>query len=61
MSKLKIDSKKCPQDHPCPLLGICPVGAISQVGYDLPRLDEEKCVSCGGCVVSCPYGAVSFD
>ncbi len=61
MNKIKLDLSKCPQDHICPLIGVCPVDAISQDGFSAPKIDEEKCVSCGGCVVSCPYGAVSFE
>lgn len=61
MSRIIIDSTKCPQDHPCPLVRVCPARAISQDGFSAPKIDDEKCVSCGRCVASCPYGAVSFE
>lgn len=61
MNKIKTDKTRCPQNHPCPLTGICPVGAISQDGFSAPEIDHEKCVSCGRCVNSCPYQALSFE
>ena len=61
MSTVKVDSSKCPQDHTCPLIRICPVGAISQDGFSAPQIDHEKCISCGRCVMSCPYQTLSFE
>jgi Fe-S-cluster-containing hydrogenase component 2 len=49
---------RCPQNHPCPLVAQCPVGAISQTGFRAPVIDAEKCIECGVCAVSCGYGAV---
>ena len=49
---------RCPQNHPCPLVRACPAGAISQEGFAAPVIDEEKCVECGLCAVSCGYRAV---
>lgn len=49
---------RCPQDHPCPLVRLCPSGAISQVRFAAPVIDTEKCIECGACLVSCGYGAV---
>jgi ferredoxin len=49
---------RCPQNHPCPLVRVCPAGAISQRGSAAPVIDVEKCVECGLCVVSCGYRAV---
>ena len=28
--KLKILKEKCPQNHKCPAVSVCPVGALSQ-------------------------------
>gem|GEM_PF-822884 len=50
--------EKCPQDHPCPLVKVCPVGAISQLGFAAPVIDEEKCIQCGACLTQCGKGAV---
>jgi len=55
---LKINPKACPQNHRCPMLRVCPVGAISQEGYGLPIIDEEKCLECGKCASFCPMHAV---
>jgi ferredoxin len=56
---MKIDPKKCPQNHPCPAIKVCPVEAISQKGFGLPIIDEEKCINCGECINFCPMGAFS--
>jgi Fe-S-cluster-containing hydrogenase component 2 len=61
MSSIKVDGAKCPQDHPCPLVGICPAGAITQQGFSAPEIEQEKCISCGMCVASCPYQVTSFE
>lgn len=53
-----ISALACPQNHRCPLTFMCPVGAISQNGFGLPVIDENKCIECGKCVRMCPTGAV---
>ena len=55
---LTIDAARCPQNHRCPLLAICPVGAITQQGYGLPVIVTEKCIECGKCVKFCGMRAV---
>ncbi|MDR2120977.1 MAG: 4Fe-4S binding protein [Tannerella sp.] len=55
---LVISKKLCPQNHPCPLLRVCPAGAITQTGYALPQIDPEKCIECGKCVKHCGMRAV---
>jgi Fe-S-cluster-containing hydrogenase component 2 len=35
------------------MLPACPVGAIAQDGYGLPRIDPERCVECGKCMKIC--------
>lgn len=52
-----VDPKKCPQDHRCPILPRCRVGAISQKETGLPTVDPEKCIDCGVCITGCPLGA----
>ena len=42
--------------HPC--AEVCPKHAISMVNGQ-SYIDQEKCVSCGMCMVSCPFGAIS--
>lgn len=55
---LCIDKNKCPQNHRCPLLKVCPEDAITQQGFGLPTIDEDKCVECGECVRYCGMNAV---
>lgn len=55
---LTIDKNRCPQNHKCPMLRVCPVEAITQDGYGLPKIDPEKCIECGKCTKYCPMGAV---
>jgi len=55
---LTINPSACPQNHRCPIIRICPAGAISQNGYGLPVIDESKCTECGKCTMYCPTHAV---
>jgi len=55
---LSIDKNRCPQNHQCPLLRVCPVGAISQDGHNLPVINAEKCIECGKCTKYCGMQAV---
>jgi ferredoxin len=55
---LTVNPHACPQNHRCPMIQYCPVDAISQKGYGLPVIDEEKCIHCGKCAKICPMGAV---
>ena len=54
---MKVNPKKCPQNHPCPAIRVCPTKAISQQGYGLPQVDDNKCTNCGKCVSFCPMNA----
>lgn len=53
-----VNKSRCPQNHPCPSVMVCPVGALHQNGYDAPTIDESKCTSCGKCGRFCPMGAL---
>ncbi|UOO38509.1 4Fe-4S binding protein [Oscillospiraceae bacterium CM] len=57
---LTINKKRCPQNHPCPSVRVCPVGALHQKGFDAPIVDEKSCISCGKCVKFCPMRAIAF-
>lgn len=46
---LKVIKEKCPQNHKCPAINVCPVGALSQNGFDAPVVDHNKCIKCGKC------------
>lgn len=57
---LTVNKNRCPQNHPCPSVNVCPVGALSQKGFDAPAVDPDKCIKCGKCVKFCPMRALSF-
>lgn len=40
------------------MIPFCPVGAISQDGFGLPVINDEKCIECGKCARICGMGAV---
>lgn len=58
---LVVNKQRCPQDHLCPAIKVCPVGAISQQGFNAPDIDMDKCIKCGKCVQFCPMRALSLD
>ena len=37
----------------------CGIGAIGTDEYGRAKIDADKCVSCGQCMVSCPFGAIA--
>ena len=47
--KLKIIIENCPQNHKCPAVNVCPVGALSQKDFEAPIIDYDKCIGCGKC------------
>ncbi|MFA7253099.1 MAG: 4Fe-4S binding protein [Patescibacteria group bacterium] len=53
-----VDNNRCPQNHPCPAIKVCPVQALSQTGYGAPEVDSDKCLDCGKCSNFCPMGAL---
>lgn len=62
MSKtLRVIAEKCPQDHPCPSVRVCPVGALRQEGHQAPTVDQEKCIRCGKCANFCPKKALVLE
>ena len=56
---ISVDLKRCPQNHPCPALKVCPAGALSQKDFNAPIVDAVKCIDCKRCVRFCPMGAFS--
>ena len=48
----------CPQNHPCPAVRVCQVGAMTQQGFASPEIDMLKCTKCGKCIDFCPMGAI---
>ena len=55
---IQVVESRCPQNHPCPSVRICPFGALSQKGFSAPQVNEEACTKCGKCVSFCPMGAL---
>jgi ferredoxin len=56
--RIIVNAQKCPQDHRCPSMAVCPKGAITQKDiHSLPVVDETKCITCGKCIRFCPKGA----
>jgi len=55
---LTVNPNRCPQNHYCPMIRVCPTDAISQNSSGLPIIDEEKCIECGKCVNYCAMRAV---
>jgi len=53
-----VSGRLCPQNHRCPVLRICPQGAILQDGNGLPVIDKSKCTECGKCAKYCPTRAI---
>lgn len=51
---ITVHEQSCPQNHPCPVVKRCPVGALSQVGFGAPQVDPAKCTGCGLCARACP-------
>jgi len=44
----------CPQNHACPAVRRCPVGAIVQSDIrSAPRIDQDLCTECGACSGIC--------
>ncbi len=54
---VRVLTDRCPQNHPCPALAVCPVGALTQQGMAAPTVDLDQCTGCGKCVRYCPMGA----
>lgn len=62
MQKLLILKKEnCPQNHKCPAIKVCPVGALSQVSFNAPIIDYDKCIKCGKCSNFCPKKALILE
>ncbi len=58
---LVVKQDKCPQNHSCPSVKVCPVNALSQNGYNAPAVDMDKCIKCAKCVKFCPKKALVLE
>lgn len=59
--RLRVIVENCPQNHRCPSVKICPVGALTQKGQNAPVVDEETCIKCGKCANFCPKKALVLE
>lgn len=59
--ELVIKTSRCPQNHPCPSVRVCPVGALSQKGNAAPVVNMDQCIKCGKCVKFCPMRALVLE
>lgn len=57
---LEVIKERCPQNHPCPAVRVCPVNALAQESFNAPTVDQDKCIDCGKCVRFCPTGALAL-
>ncbi|MEG1700005.1 MAG: 4Fe-4S binding protein, partial [Alistipes sp.] len=53
-----LDKSRCPHNHVCPLIKVCPVGAISQDADGYPVVDYDLCIECEKCTHACPMKAM---
>ncbi|MFA5576166.1 MAG: 4Fe-4S binding protein [Tissierellaceae bacterium] len=60
MEKVRTNTERCKQCSLC--LPVCPKEAISfgeeinAGGYRYTIVDQDKCISCGMCYITCPDG-----
>ena len=56
---MKIIDYLCPQNHLCPVISMCPKGAIKQQSpFQAPSIDNGKCTKCEACTYYCAFGAI---
>ena len=58
---LNVIKSRCPQNHKCPAVKVCPVGALSQEEFNAPTVNYEKCIKCGKCSSFCPMKALMLE
>lgn len=61
MKKLKVIVERCPQNHKCPAVKVCPVNALSQTDFNAPTVDYDKCIKCGKGSNFCPKKALVLE
>lgn len=53
-----IHPERCPQDHACPAVRVCPAGALTQKKQEAPTVHKDICIGCGRCAMTCPKKAL---
>lgn len=56
-----VDDEFCTKDKVCPAVAACPVGALSQEGFNPPKVDGVLCTRCCICVDICETGALDIE
>lgn len=59
--RLNIHIENCPQNHHCPAVKVCPVGALTQEAFNAPSINYAKCITCGKCSNFCPKKALYIE
>ncbi len=54
----QVNIRRCPGNHTCPSIRVCPTNALKQDGIKAPYVDKDLCTDCGVCVAFCPMGAI---
>ncbi|MDD4700026.1 MAG: 4Fe-4S ferredoxin [Oscillospiraceae bacterium] len=58
---LVMKTSRCPQNHSCPAIWSCLVGALKQNGFDAPTVEKDTCIKRGKCVKVCPMRALVLE
>lgn len=58
---LKIIKERCPHNHKCRAVKICPVGALSQNINEVPKVNSDICIKCGKCSKLCSKKALIIE
>jgi ferredoxin len=52
---IRVIKERCPEDHVCPMIRLCPKKAITQEGFKAPKVNHDECIECVVCVNNCPH------
>lgn len=52
--KIKIVKERCPHNHKCRVIALCPMDALSQKEKEVPKINYKKCIKCQKCITLCP-------
>ncbi len=59
--KLILDLQKCPANHHCQAVAVCPMDALYQADeHHAPEINYNLCVACGACTRRCGKQALQI-